>query len=96
MDCTKLFDEIVCADDVEHSKPSPDIYIVACEKLGFAPDECLVLEDSIGGITSATAAGCKVIVVKDKIVPPKEVRQNCVKVVKNLKIAEKLIKKRLN
>lgn len=95
LDCTKIFDVISCSNEVENAKPAPDIYNLACEKLGIFPDECLVLEDSIGGITSATAAGCKIVIVKDKILPPKEVRQNCIKIVKNLKNAEKFIKKHL-
>ena len=95
LDCTKIFDVISCSNEVENAKPAPDVYNLACEKLGIFPDECLVLEDSIGGITAATAAGCKIVVVKDKILPPKEIRQNCIKIVNNLKNAEKFIKKRL-
>ena len=95
LDCTKIFDVISCSNEVENAKPAPDVYNLACEKLGIFPDECLVLEDSIGGITAATAAGCKIVVVKDKILPPKENRQNCIKIVNNLKNAEKFIKKRL-
>lgn len=95
LDCAQIFDVISCSNEVEHAKPAPDIYNLACERLGTTPDECLVLEDSIGGITSATAAGCKIIVVRDKILPPKEVRQNCIKIVNNLKNAEKFVKKHL-
>jgi len=54
---TDLFDVIVCADDVVHSKPAPDVYLRAMELLSVAPDECVVYEDSDIGMASARAAG---------------------------------------
>ena len=59
------FDEIVCGDMIEHSKPAPDIYLYAAEKLGLKPEDCLALEDSQNGIRSAYAAGCKTVMVPD-------------------------------
>jgi HAD superfamily hydrolase (TIGR01509 family) len=55
------FDTIVTADDVEHAKPAPDIYLLACERLGVDPVDALALEDSASGIASAKAAGLTVI-----------------------------------
>jgi len=46
---------------VEKGKPAPDIFLYAAEKMGFAPADCLVLEDSLAGITAAKAAGIPVI-----------------------------------
>ena len=43
------FDVIVTSDDVEEAKPAPDIYLLACERLGVGPDEALALEDSAWG-----------------------------------------------
>jgi HAD superfamily hydrolase (TIGR01509 family) len=57
------FDAIVTSDDVEHSKPAPDLYLLACERLGVAPADALALEDSPSGIASAKAAGLTCIAV---------------------------------
>jgi HAD superfamily hydrolase (TIGR01509 family) len=51
------FDTIVSADDYKHGKPAPDCYLLAAERLGVAPADCLVFEDTEMGIESATAAG---------------------------------------
>ena len=55
------FDAIVTGNDVKQSKPYPDPYLLASEKLGLSPQECFVLEDSDNGIRSAVAAGCTTI-----------------------------------
>ena len=55
------FAAIVAAEDVEHPKPAPDIYVEACRRLGTQPAECVALEDSATGVTSAAAAGMLVI-----------------------------------
>ena len=55
------FDTIVTSDDVEHAKPAPDIYRLACERLGVEPADALALEDSASGVTAAKAAGLIVI-----------------------------------
>jgi HAD superfamily hydrolase (TIGR01509 family) len=60
---TDIFEAIVTSDDVEDSKPAPDIYLLACERLGVAPDEALALEDSPSGIAAAKAAGLTCIAV---------------------------------
>ena len=52
-----VFDAIVTSDDVEHSKPAPDIYLLACERLGVPPRLALALEDSPSGVAAAKAAG---------------------------------------
>jgi HAD superfamily hydrolase (TIGR01509 family) len=57
------FDAIVTSDDVEHAKPEPDLYLLACERLGVTPDEALALEDSPSGIAAAKAAGLTCIAV---------------------------------
>jgi beta-phosphoglucomutase-like phosphatase (HAD superfamily) len=59
---TGLFDAIVCADDVIHSKPAPDLYVLAMERLGVTPDVCVVYEDSEIGMTSARSAGISHVV----------------------------------
>lgn len=61
-----LFDSIdilVTNEDVRMAKPAPDMYQLACEKLGLRPDEVLVVEDNEYGVRSAKSAGCNVIQV---------------------------------
>ena len=59
------FDVIVGGADVERSKPAPDIFLLAAEKLGVDPKDCYVLEDSENGIRAAYAAGTKAIGIPD-------------------------------
>ena len=61
-----LFDTIVTADDVVHSKPAPDVYLTAMARLGVEPSRCVAYEDSDIGIASAQAAGVgRVVDVRD-------------------------------
>lgn len=57
------FDVIVTAEDVEHPKPAPDVYLAACARLGVSPSDALALEDSAPGIAAAKAAGLTCIAV---------------------------------
>ena len=68
------FDRIISATMVKEGKPSPDIYIYACEQLGLQPEKCLAVEDSPNGITSAYHAGCRVIMVPDQTEPEEELK----------------------
>jgi mannitol-1-/sugar-/sorbitol-6-phosphatase len=52
---------LVTADDVEHGKPHPEPYLKGAERLGFKPDDCLVIEDAPAGIRAGRAAGMKVV-----------------------------------
>ncbi|MDO8504393.1 MAG: HAD family phosphatase [Candidatus Liptonbacteria bacterium] len=58
---TPYFDSIVTRENVTFGKPDPEAYLVSAERLGLAPSECWVVEDSENGIRSAQAAGCSVI-----------------------------------
>ncbi|WP_232666784.1 HAD family hydrolase [Pseudonocardia sp. TRM90224] len=51
----------VAADEVEHPKPAPDMYEIACAALGVAPADTLAFEDSLTGLASAQAAGVRVV-----------------------------------
>jgi HAD superfamily hydrolase (TIGR01509 family) len=55
------FAAIVSANEIEHPKPAPDIYLEACARLGVAPADAAALEDSPIGVASAAAAGMFVI-----------------------------------
>ena len=51
------FETLVCAGDYTKSKPHPEPFLLAAERLGVAPEACLVFEDTDMGIQAATAAG---------------------------------------
>ncbi|HAA76189.1 TPA: hypothetical protein DCE37_13820 [Candidatus Latescibacteria bacterium] len=55
-----LFSVILSGSDVVHTKPAPDIYLLASEKLGIEPAKCLVFEDSQPGVIAAKSAGMTV------------------------------------
>ncbi len=57
------FDALVCAEDVRTTKPDAEPYLLAAKLLGVDPRCCVALEDSPNGVTSAEAAGCRVIAV---------------------------------
>ncbi len=61
---------VVSSDDVDHGKPAPDVYLAAARALGVAPEECLVVEDSINGVKAGLAAGMRVVLVPNASVPP--------------------------
>ncbi|GKT19091.1 HAD family phosphatase [Acidovorax sp. SUPP2522] len=52
-----FFDRVVCGTDVKNSKPDPEIFLLAAGRLGVAPHECAVIEDSSHGVAAAKAAG---------------------------------------
>jgi len=62
------FQTLVCAGDYERGKPDPEAFLMAAEKLGVKPGECLVFEDTDMGIEAATAAGMASV----KVPPPWE------------------------
>jgi len=57
------FDAIICAEDYEHGKPSPDPFLVAAKAIGVPPQDCLVFEDSPIGVKAAEAAGMEWVLV---------------------------------
>ncbi|NDJ61136.1 MAG: HAD family phosphatase [Chloroflexi bacterium] len=56
---------LVSGDQVAHGKPAPDIYLEAAQRMGFAPEVCLSIEDSVNGSRSAVAAGTVCYIVPD-------------------------------
>ncbi|MEV6860144.1 HAD family phosphatase [Streptosporangium subroseum] len=57
------FDRVVTGDEVARTKPDPEPYLTAARLLGARATHCVALEDSPNGVTSATAAGCRVVAV---------------------------------
>lgn len=59
-----------------NGKPAPDIFLLAAERIGVPPCDCVVFEDSVAGVQAAEAAGCDVIIVNSDPynLPPVQVR----------------------
>lgn len=72
----QYFSSITSGQEVTNGKPSPDIYLLAIERLGVAIDECVAFEDSEPGARAAIAAGLKVVVVPDLKDPSEFVLEN--------------------
>jgi pseudouridine 5'-phosphatase len=66
------FETVICGDDpgVENLKPAPDIYLLAAERVGVLPEDCVVLEDAPAGVQSGKAAGMQVVCVRDERLDP--------------------------
>jgi len=71
------FETVTCNEDTLNGKPDPEIYLLACERAGFAPEECAVVEDSRNGCVSGIAAGCHVFAVPDIVPLPQDVVDGC-------------------
>ena len=70
----EYFDVLACGDMVARSKPEPDVFLLAAEKLGAAPADCIIIEDSFNGVIAARRAGATVFMVPDLLEPTDEIR----------------------
>jgi len=66
LDLDGAFDAMVVAEDVARGKPAPDVYLLAAERLGLPPAQCLVLEDAPNGVAAAKAAGMICVAVPNE------------------------------
>jgi HAD superfamily hydrolase (TIGR01509 family) len=78
------FQAIVARGDYAHGKPNPDPFLLAAERLGVAPMDCLALEDSHNGVRAAHAAGMMVVMIPDLLEATDEMQTLCVAVAKTL------------
>lgn len=83
-DIEKYFDDVICGNEVKNSKPAPDIFLTACQKLSVNYDEALVLEDSEAGIEAAYKGNIKVICVPDMKYPEETYASMTTKIVDSL------------
>jgi HAD superfamily hydrolase (TIGR01509 family) len=67
------FAVLACGDEVSRGKPAPDIFLLAAERLGKSPAQCLGFEDSPAGLRALHAAGIRSVFIKDLLEPPPEV-----------------------
>ena len=59
LELTHVFNRVITAEDIKHSKPDPEIFLKAAIELGVKPSQCLVIEDSKLGVDAAKRAGMK-------------------------------------
>ena len=86
-----FFDAVITANDVTRGKPEPDIFLLAAQRLGCAPDNCYVFEDGLNGVRAGIAAGCATIMIPDLYQPTEELRKGCVGIYPSLCEAKKAI-----
>ena len=86
------FSCIVSGDQVARGKPASDIFREASRRLGFAPEFCLVLEDSDAGIQAAAAAGMPSLFIPDLKPPSPETAKIAFRIVSSLDEAAEFIK----
>lgn len=80
----KYFSTVVTGNMVEHSKPQPDIYLLACKNLGADPGKTCAIEDSPNGIRAAYRAGMIPLMVPDMIPPDEEMRTLSAEIFKDM------------
>jgi len=78
------FRSLTTGDMVEHSKPCPDIYLMACKSLDVVPAQAMAIEDSPNGIRAAHSAGMIPVMVPDLIAPDGEMREKSVLICRDL------------
>ncbi len=61
LDIESYLDQVLTREDVQNPKPDPEIYLLAAQRLGVQPQDCLVLEDSANGVKAGVSAGMNVI-----------------------------------
>jgi HAD superfamily hydrolase (TIGR01509 family) len=85
------FDNILSGDDIHRSKPAPDIYLLASQRLRVPAERCLVLEDSNAGIQAACAAGMLSIMIPDMLKPTHQSQQCAYRILPDLHAVRKLL-----
>ena len=85
------FDYIIGGDEVEKSKPDPEIFIKGVSGLGVDKEEVLILEDSAHGVIAADRAGIRVILIPDLVEHPPEIEKLVYKKLNNLTELKHLI-----
>lgn len=80
----KYFTFTLCGDEVSKPKPDPEMYLTVMNKFSVQANECLIIEDSLTGVSSALASGAKVIWIKDTMEIPDEMKSRIWKRLDNL------------
>ena len=78
------FEAFAGGDEVARAKPDPALYLLAAERLGVAPADCVAFEDSENGAKAALAAGLRVVIVPDLKHPPASIMERAFHVLDSL------------
>ena len=85
------FDAVANGFEVAHGKPAPDIFLLAAERIGLAPEDCYVFEDGVNGCLAGIAAGCATVMIPDLFQPTEELRQKCAGIFESLTAAKEAV-----
>jgi HAD superfamily hydrolase (TIGR01509 family) len=88
------FDTMLTRDDVVHGKPAPDLYLLAAERFGARPRDCVAVEDSSVGVAAASGAGVLTLMVPDLQQPDAATRAQCAAVLPDLNAVLALLRQR--
>lgn len=86
------FDFFISGTEVEHGKPSPDIFLEALKRGGATAEFALVLEDSLHGLKAAVSANIRCIIVPDLIEPTEEMKRQAFRICRDLGEVAEMIK----
>ena len=67
-----IYDSLQAGDEVKNGKPDPEVFLKSAARLGVAPEECVVVEDSLNGARAGVAAGTYTVMVPDMLLPTEE------------------------
>jgi beta-phosphoglucomutase len=91
-DIGKYFSYTLCGNEVSRPKPDPEMYIHVMEKFSVDPEECLIVEDSLSGVSAAVASSAKVVWIKDMMDIPEELESRIWKRKNNLLELKEILK----
>ena len=80
-----------CVEDVAQGKPAPDLYLKAAAALNVAPEDCLVIEDSVAGIKAGKAAGMRVLAFSETLEADLQTRAGATECFDTMKQLESLL-----
>lgn len=90
----KYFDFFIGKEDVLHGKPDPEVFLKACSIAKVTPDEALVIEDSLAGLSAARSAGIRPLWLPNPLFHPGEIDYEKEDTFKSLKHIDEFIKSR--
>lgn len=90
------FEYIITGDMVTQAKPNPELFLKSAEVLGEAPENCMVLEDSLNGIEAGIRGGFVTVMVPDLTQPDEELRRRVSRVCASLYEVKELLESREN
>lgn len=92
----EFFEDVVGGDEVEHSKPHPEIFHKAAERMGMSAHECYAFEDGMNGLRAASSSGAETIMIVDMTPANDEAKELCAAIYDNFYDALKGIQDKEN